>query len=67
MLELHANILEKKGKKEFAVLPYEEFIALQRILADAQDLIDLREAKNAEHNAHSINFSEIADLLRKTM
>lgn len=67
MLELHANILEKKGKKEFAVLPYEEFIALQRILADAQDLIDLREAKHAEHNAPSINFSEIADLLRETM
>ena len=47
MFELHPQILEKEVKREFVVLPYEEFLALQQVLADAQDLIDLREAKNA--------------------
>lgn len=59
MLELHPNILEKEGKKEFVVLPYEEFLALQQILTDAQDLIDLREAKDAEQHAPSKTFNEV--------
>ncbi|CAK0757188.1 Type II toxin-antitoxin system Phd/YefM family antitoxin [Gammaproteobacteria bacterium] len=63
MLELHPNILEKEGKKEFVVLPYEEFLALQQILADAQDLIDLREAKNAERHAPSLTFNEVRQQL----
>ena len=42
MLTLHPDILVKNGKKQFAVLPYEEFVALQERLADAEDLLDLR-------------------------
>ncbi len=63
MLELHPNILEKKGKKEFVVLPYEEFLALQQIFMDMQDLVDLREAKNAEHDAPSMAFNEVKQQL----
>jgi hypothetical protein len=59
MLELHPNILEKEGKKEFVVLPYEEFLALQQILMDTQDLMDLREAKDAEQHAPSMTFNEV--------
>jgi hypothetical protein len=59
MLELHPNILEKAGKKEFVVLPYEEFVALQQLLADAQDLMDLREAKDAEQHAPNMTFNEV--------
>lgn len=63
MLELHPNILEKEGKKEFVVLPYEEFLALQQILTDAQDLIDLREAKNAEQHVPGKTFNEVKQQL----
>lgn len=63
MLELHPQILEKEGKREFIVLPYEEFLALQQILADAQDLIDLREAKNAEQYAPTMELNEVKKLL----
>ena len=63
MLELHPNILEKEGKKEFVVLPYEEFLALQQILTDAQDLIDLREAKDAEQHVPSKTFNEVKQQL----
>ena len=45
MLTLHLDILVKNGKKQFAVLPYEEFAALQERLADAEDMLELRKAK----------------------
>ena len=63
MIELHPEFLTKDGKKEFAVLPYEEFVALQGVLADAADLIDLREAKAQESSAASIPLIEVKDLL----
>jgi PHD/YefM family antitoxin component YafN of YafNO toxin-antitoxin module len=47
MIELHPEILKKNGKSEFVVLPYEEYEALQELLADYQDLMDLRDAKKA--------------------
>ena len=63
MIQLHPEFLTKDGKKEFAVLPYEEFVALQEVLADACDLIDLREAKAQESSTASVPLSEIKDLL----
>jgi len=33
MLKLHPKILVKDGKKHFAVLPYEEFIAIKELLS----------------------------------
>ena len=48
-MKLHPEILMKDGIKQFAILPYEEFVALQERLADAEDLLELRKAKwNAE-------------------
>ncbi len=45
------------------MLPYDEFIALQEILADAQDLIDLREAKKAEGQAETMSLDGVKALL----
>lgn len=59
MISLHPEFLTKDGKKEFAVLPYEEFVALQEVLADAADLIDLREAKADESTAAGVPLSEV--------
>ena len=53
-MTLHAEILVKNGKKKFAVLPYEEFVALQDRLADAEDLLQLHKAKRAEGKKPSI-------------
>ncbi|MEX2316659.1 MAG: hypothetical protein WD669_05880 [Pirellulales bacterium] len=61
-MKLHPEILKKNGKKEFAVLPYEEFIALQEQLAAAEDVLDLRKAKRAEGKKKSI---PLADVKRK--
>ncbi len=63
--DLHPEILTKNGRKEFAVLPYEEFLALQEWLADVEDLLDLRAAKDIERNAPTISFTEIENHLDK--
>lgn len=44
-ITLHPEILSKNGKKEFVVLPYEVFLALQELLDDVEDLLELRAAK----------------------
>ncbi len=58
MLKLHPEILVKNGKKEFVVLPYEEFLALRERLADAEDLMALRKAKRAEGKKPSMSLAE---------
>ena len=57
-LELHPEFLTKNGKREFAILPYEEFEALQEILWDAQDLVELRAAKTLEADEPKIPLEE---------
>jgi hypothetical protein len=64
--ELHPEILTKNGRKEFAILPYEEYLALQEWLADIEDLLDLRAAKEAEHDAPSVSLTEVESRLDKT-
>ena len=59
ILKLHPEILSKNGRKQFAVLPYEEFVALQERLADADDLLELRKAKRAEGNKKSIPLATV--------
>lgn len=58
-MTLHPEILSKNGKKQFAVLPYKEFIALQARLADADDLLELRKAKRAEGRKKSIPLAAV--------
>jgi PHD/YefM family antitoxin component YafN of YafNO toxin-antitoxin module len=51
-MSIHPQIIEKNGKKEFVVLPYEEFLRLQEELEDYQDLKTLRDEKAlAEHQS----------------
>jgi PHD/YefM family antitoxin component YafN of YafNO toxin-antitoxin module len=59
MIELHPEILKKNGKSEFVVLPYEEYAALQELLADYQDLLDLRDAKSKESGKPSVPLTEL--------
>jgi len=59
MIELHPNYLEKNGKKEFAILPYEEFIRMQEELADYEDLRILRDAKEFEADSPTVPFDDV--------
>lgn len=64
--ELHPEILTKNGRKEFAVLPYEEYVALQEWLADIEDLLDLRAAKETEHDAPAVSLTEVESHIDNT-
>ncbi len=59
MVTVHAQIIKKKGQKEYAVLPYEEFLKIQEQLVDYQDLRCLREAKQSEKDAATIGMAEM--------
>ena len=59
MVTLNAQIIKKDGKKEYAVLPYKEFMRIQEELEDYQDLRCLREAKEAEKDAPTIGMAEL--------
>jgi len=63
MLNLHPEILVKNGKREFVVLPYEEFLAIQERLADADDLMELRKAKRLEGKKRTIPLAKSKEKL----
>jgi len=56
---VNAQIIKKNGKKEYAVLPYEEFQKIQEELTSYEDLRCLREAKITEKDAPTIGISEL--------
>ncbi len=63
MISISAQILEKNGKKEFAILPYEDFLKMQEELECYNDLRILREAKQEEQNASSVSLEEAKNIL----
>ena len=58
MLALNPNILEKNGVKEFAVLPFEEFLNIKEELQSYEDLKHLKEAKELESSVVGIKLDE---------
>jgi PHD/YefM family antitoxin component YafN of YafNO toxin-antitoxin module len=49
-MTLHPQIIEKKGKKEFVIIPYEEFLLIQEALDDLDDIRELRKEKELSKN-----------------
>ena len=58
MIAIHPHVLEKNGVKEFAVLPFEEFLRIKEELEDYEDLKDLQDAIQKEHNIKGLNLSQ---------
>ena len=63
MTTVHPNILERDGKKQFVVLPYEEFVAMEDELQDYEDLKALRAAKAEEADAPTISLRQAREEL----
>ena len=59
MLDLHPQFLSKDGNKQFVVLPYEEFLAIQERLEDAEDLLELRQAKQEDTGDPGMSLDEV--------
>jgi hypothetical protein len=64
-VELHPSFIEREGKKEYAVIPIEEFERLQDFLEDAQDLFALRQAKT-EDSGERISLKDVETRLGTT-
>jgi hypothetical protein len=62
-MTLHPEYITRGGKKEYAVLPYEEFLALQEEIEQAEDILALREARQENGNAPGISMSEMKNRL----
>jgi hypothetical protein len=58
-IELHPEFLTKNGERQFAVLSYQEFLALQQWLEDAEDLLDLRAAQKEEAEEATVDLAEL--------
>jgi PHD/YefM family antitoxin component YafN of YafNO toxin-antitoxin module len=54
-MELHPQVIEKEGRKEFVVLPFEEYQALTELMYDYEDLRDLREAKEESKDQETVS------------
>lgn len=64
MVNLNVQIIKKDGKKEYAVLPYDEYLKIQEELQDYEDLRSLREAKEAEKDAPTIGMDELKEKIK---
>jgi PHD/YefM family antitoxin component YafN of YafNO toxin-antitoxin module len=62
-MTIHAQILTRNGKKEFAILPYKEFLKMQETLEDYEDLKALRTAKAKEKSAKTVSLKEAKKIL----
>jgi hypothetical protein len=59
------NAIIKKGrKKEYVVIPYDEFLKVQEELHSYEDLRCLREAKESEKSAPTISIDELKKQIR---
>jgi PHD/YefM family antitoxin component YafN of YafNO toxin-antitoxin module len=59
MIKIRPTIIEKNKKKEFVVLPYEDFLKIQEELGDYEDLKMLRRAKRREGKAPAIELKDV--------
>lgn len=57
------QFLQTNGRKEFVILPYEEFELIEQELSDYHDLVELREAKEAERDAPTETLSSVRKAL----
>lgn len=58
-VELHPEFLTKNGQREFAVLTYKEFLALEEWLEDASDLLEIRDCREADSRLPNVTLDEV--------
>lgn len=63
---MKAQIIENHGKKEFAVIPYKDYLRMQEELEDYHDLRELRRAKGDPKNKQGRSFDVVASELGLT-
>ncbi len=59
MIRFHPESLKKNGKNEFVVIPYDEFVRMQELLEDAEDLLLLEQAKREDTDKPGVSLEEM--------
>ncbi len=59
-MTIHPQVIERQGRKEFVVLPYEEFLSIREALEDFEDLKELRKEKEKSKNEPATSLDEVA-------
>lgn len=59
MIEFHPEFLKKNGKNEFVVLPYEEFVTIQELLEDAEDMLLLEQPMREDLGKPGVTLGEM--------
>lgn len=58
-MKIHTQIIEKEGKKEFVVIPINEFKKIEEMIEDYEDLGDLREAKVSSKGEKAVPLNKV--------
>jgi PHD/YefM family antitoxin component YafN of YafNO toxin-antitoxin module len=58
-MSIHPQIIEKDGRREFVVLPYEEFLQMQAEIEDYDDLRTLRDEKACAHTEPTRSLEDV--------
>jgi hypothetical protein len=58
-IELHPEFLTKDGRREFAVLRYEEFVLLEEWLQDMSDLLEIRDGRKEMQDEPNITLEDM--------
>lgn len=58
-VKMHPEFLGRNGQREFAMIPYSEFVALKEWVADMEDLLDLEEAISIEENSPGVALEDL--------
>ncbi len=64
MPKVHTEFLVKNGRKEFAVMTYEDYRQMKELIEDYEDLVDLRKIKKIEKNRPTNSLKEIKRRLK---
>lgn len=54
-MDLNPQIIEKKGKKKFVILPYQDFVKMQEEIKNYEDLRILRKTKKKEGRSPTVS------------
>ncbi|MBL9183201.1 MAG: hypothetical protein JNN17_13775 [Verrucomicrobiaceae bacterium] len=57
---MNAQIIQRGAKKEFAVIPYRDFLKIQEELEDYHDILAIRKAKAESAGKKRRSFFEVA-------
>lgn len=59
MIQLHTEILKKGNKKEFAIIPFDEYKKLMEYIEDLEDLTELRKLKKVSAKEKTISLEVV--------